>query len=231
METKLDTIEMDNIKWKVERKQGLVVPSIKRASGLALLWKTLMQVDVLTYSPRHIDAIVTEEQGRKKWRFIGFYGHPETEKREESWKLMESLSHRSDLPWICMGDYNEIMHAKEKEGGGVRPNGQIRAFPEVINKCQLRDLGYVGSDYTWSRRLGSQGWVRERLDKALVSTTWAESFPAVRLFHAATSISDRCILVLKEISYQRKQRQRPKVWRFESMWLDDARCEGVVQKA
>ena len=37
METKLDTIEMDSIKWKVERKQGLVVPSIKRASDLALL--------------------------------------------------------------------------------------------------------------------------------------------------------------------------------------------------
>ena len=222
---------MDSIKWKVERKQGLVVPSIKQASGLALLWKTLMQVDVLTYSPPHIDAIVTEEQGRKKWRFTGFYGHPEIEKREESWKLMESRSHRSDLPWICMGDYNEIMHAKEKEGGGVRSDGQMRAFHEVINKCQLRDLGYVGSDYTWSRRLRSRGWVRERLDKALVSTTWAESFLAVRFFHAATSISDHCILVLKEISYQRKQRQGPKVWRFESMWLDDARCEGVVQEA
>ena len=61
METKMDTMEMDGIKRKVERKQGLVVPSIKRASGLALLWKTSMQVDVLTYSLQHINAIVTEE--------------------------------------------------------------------------------------------------------------------------------------------------------------------------
>nr|POE83547.1 hypothetical protein CFP56_48278 [Quercus suber] len=231
MEMKLDTTEMDSIKRKVERKQGLVVPSNKRAGGLALLWKTSMQVEILTYSPRHIDAIMTEEQGRKKWRFTGFYGHPETGKREESWKLMESLSHRSDLPWVCMGDYNEIMHAKEKEGGGVRPEGQMRAFREVINKCQLRDLGYVGLDYTWSRKLGSQGWVRERLDRALVSSSWVGTFPAARLFHTATSVSDHCILVLKETSYQRKRRQGPKVWRFESMWLEDARCEMVVQGA
>ena len=61
METKMDTTEMDGIKRKVERKQGLVVPSIKRAGGLALLWKTSLQVDVLTYSPQHIDVIVTEE--------------------------------------------------------------------------------------------------------------------------------------------------------------------------
>lgn len=61
----------------------------------------------------------------KKWHFTGFYGHWETRKREESWRLLESLSHRSDLPWICIGDYNEIMCAKEKEGGGARPEGQM----------------------------------------------------------------------------------------------------------
>ena len=146
-----------------------MVLSINRAGGLALLWKNSMQVDIQIYSPRYIDAIVTEKQGMKKWRFTGFYGHLETRKREESWKLMESLSHRSNLSWVCMGDFNEIMHAKEKEGGGVRPDGQMRAFCEAINKCQLKDLGYVGSDYAWSRRLGSRGWVRERLDRALVS--------------------------------------------------------------
>ena len=69
-----------------------------------------------------------------------------------------------------MGDYNEITYAKEKEGGGVRPDGQMRSFREAINRSRLRDLGYVGSDFTWSRRLGSRGWVRERLDRALVST-------------------------------------------------------------
>jgi len=80
-----------------------------------------MKVDVQTYSPRHIDAIVTEEQGNKQWRFTGFYGHPKTNKREESWRLLEELSTRSDLPWICMGDFNEIMHGREKEGGNIRP--------------------------------------------------------------------------------------------------------------
>ena len=174
METKFVVSEMDGIKRNLERQQGLVVPSIKRAGGLALLWRNTLQVDIQTYSPRHIDAIVSEEQGTKKWRFTGFYGHPETGQREESWKLLENLSHRSDLPWICMGDYNEIMHAKEKEGGGVRPEGQMRKFREVVNRCQLKDLGYMGSDFTWSRRLGSRGWVRERLDRALVSTNWPQ---------------------------------------------------------
>ena len=57
-----------------------------------------MEVDAQTYSPRHIDAIVTNEQSKKKWRFTGFYRHPETNKCEESWRLLEELSTRSTLP-------------------------------------------------------------------------------------------------------------------------------------
>ena len=231
METKFDVLEMDGIKRKIERQQGLVVPSIKWAGGLALLWRNSLQVDIQTYSRRHIDAIVVEEQGTKKWRFTDFYGYPKTGQREESWKLLENFSHRSDLPWICMGDYNEIMHAKEKEGGGVRPEGQMRRFREVVNRCQLRDLGYMGLDFTWSRRLGSKGWVRERLDRAMVSKNWAATFPVARLFHVATSVSDHSILLLKESRPTRKQRKHSKMWRFESMWLEDERCIDVVHDA
>ena len=81
METRFNVTEKDEIKRKIERQQGLLVPSVRRGGGLALLWKRTMKVDILTYSPRHIDAIVIEEQGKKKWRFTGFYGHLETGKR------------------------------------------------------------------------------------------------------------------------------------------------------
>ena len=61
-----------------------MVPSQNRGGGLALLWRSTLKVDPLTYSPRHIDLIVNEEDGKKRWRFTGFYGIPETSKREES---------------------------------------------------------------------------------------------------------------------------------------------------
>ena len=183
METKFDVSEMDGIKRKIERQQGLVVPRVRRGGGLALLWKNTMKVDVLTYSPRHIDAIVIKEQGMKKWCFIGFYGYPETKKIKESWKLLKCLSHKCNLSWVCIGDFNEIMYAREKDGGGVRPKGQMRGFYKAINRCHLSDIGYVGSNYTWSKRLGGRGWVHEILDRAFVSTDWAVMFSSVKLFH------------------------------------------------
>lgn len=61
MEIKFVVAEMARIKCKLDRQQSLVVPSVRRGGGLALLWKSSMKVDVQTFSPRHIDTIVTEE--------------------------------------------------------------------------------------------------------------------------------------------------------------------------
>ena len=154
-------------------------------------------MDVQTYSPRHIDAIIIEDSGHRRWRFTGFYGHPETSKRMDSWKLIEQLSKSSDLLWVLMGDFNEIMYLREKVGGNLQPEGQMRSFGETINRCCLRDLGIIGAEFTWSRRLGLRGWVYERLDRAFVSSNWVSLFPKVKLHHMAASTSDHCVLVLK----------------------------------
>ena len=46
METKFTVEEMDGIKHKLERSQGMIVPSVRRSRGLARLWKELLSVEV-----------------------------------------------------------------------------------------------------------------------------------------------------------------------------------------
>ena len=176
-----------------------------------------MEVDAQTYSPRHIDAIVTKEQSKNKWRFTEFYRHPETNKSEESWRLLEELSTRSTIPWFCIGDFNEIMHRREKEGGNTHPKWQMKNFYKAVNRCNLRDIGYKGLDFTWCRKLGTRGWVRERLDRALVSTNWASTFPNIRLHHVAASTLDHYMLVLKAPSDRQRRTRRKKLFMFKAM--------------
>ena len=90
------------------------MPSVRRGGGLALLWRNSTKVDVQTFSPHHIDVVVTDDHDNRKWRFTSFYGHSETSKREVSWQLLEELEKRYTLLWICMGDFNEILHVGEK---------------------------------------------------------------------------------------------------------------------
>lgn len=101
-------------------------------------------------------------------------------------------------------------------------------FYEAKNSCQLRDLGYIGQDYTWSRHLGNRGWVRKRLDRALVSTGWATRFPKRRLYHKANSFSDHCMRLLKGSPSTSRRRRGPKPFRFETMWLKEESFADVV---
>ena len=91
---------------------------------MALLWKEDFQLDVQTSSDNHIDAVV--DQGMDDaWRITGFYGNLDSANREDSWSLLRDLSHCCSLPWICIGDFNEILRAEEKQGWLDRLEHQI----------------------------------------------------------------------------------------------------------
>ena len=107
----------------------------------------------------------------------------------------------------------------------------MRAFSLAINKSKLRDMGFVGPEFTWSRRLGARGWVQERLDRALVSTNWASLFPGVRLYNVATCSSDHNMLILKALPPKSRNKKRQRLFRFEAMWIKEEECEGVVKEA
>ena len=129
------------------------------------------------------------------------------------------------------GDFNEVLHLGEKVGGKLRPEWQMNNFKAMINRCKLRDLGYIKADYTWSRRLGACGWVKECLDRALVSSDCLTMFPSVRLYHVATSTSDYSMLVLKTLRSGQRAPRRSKLFKFESLWLRDEQCKDVVNEA
>ena len=46
METKFNVEEMAEIKCKLERSQGMIVPSVRWSGGLAFLWKNSLLVEV-----------------------------------------------------------------------------------------------------------------------------------------------------------------------------------------
>ena len=49
-----------------------------------------------------------------------FYGEPATHKRIEAWNKLRLLNNKHDIPWLCVGDFNEITRHLEKLGGNNR---------------------------------------------------------------------------------------------------------------
>lgn len=120
LETKQKKRSMEKKKMSVGFINGLVVPSSGRSGSLAMLWRKEIFVDIQSYLGRHIDAIVTEDSGFKWW-ITGFYGNPEVHRGKELWDLLKALNKKVNFPWLCFGDFNEIVSMEEKMGGARRP--------------------------------------------------------------------------------------------------------------
>ena len=58
---------------------------------------------------------------------------------------------RSDLPWCCMGDFNDLLTQSKKRGRLMHPNYLIQGFREAVEYYGLRDLGMEGYSFTWEK--------------------------------------------------------------------------------
>ena len=189
---------MDKEKEKASFNNGLVIPSSGRSGGLALLWKKDILVEVQGYSDNYIDAIVTNPTIGFKWQITGFYGHPETHHRKESWNLLRDLNRRYKMPWMCFGDFNEIISMEEKKGGAVRSQRQMEDFRNAIHQCGFRDLGIVVliiHGVTCKKEIDR---IYLRSDRALASANWIEHYRETRVHHLVDSTSDHCALLITD---------------------------------
>lgn len=78
----------------------------------------------------------------------GFYGHPNSAKRGETWHLLRALNPTQNVPWLCVGDFNEIININENFGAAFRPYRQIRDFRIALEHCELNDLGFERDLFT-----------------------------------------------------------------------------------
>ena len=130
------------------------------------------------------------------WRLTGFYGNPITANWEHSWALLKHLSLKLDLPWLCVGDFNEITIAEEKKGGLDRPERQMREFREALDFCGFQDLGFVGAPFTWCNNHFNEEVTWVRLDRGVATLAWTQLFPTVCIHHIQGTLSDHCPLWL-----------------------------------
>lgn len=75
-------------------------------------------------------------------------------------------------PWVCLGDFNEILSLFEKFGGNGRQQGLMEAFQNTLVDCGLSDMGNRGPKFTWSNCQEGAGFIKERLDRVVANQEW-----------------------------------------------------------
>ena len=156
---------MDKIKWSLGFTNGVAVDCNGKGGGLALWWRAEVDVSVRPWCQYFLDAKITTTEG--SWRFTGIYGEPRTNLRGKTWEVLRYLRTQDDLPWICAGDFNEILCQEEQLGRNDRKESQMQNFRECLTDCRLIDLGYSGYPFTWDNHRYGVDNVQARLDRAV----------------------------------------------------------------
>ena len=131
------------------------------------------------------------------------------------------------LPWVLLGDFNDMLSDDEKLGGLPVNRTHISAFRNCMDKCGLIDLGFHGLYFTWTNE--SPVWqttIKEQLNRGLGNAEWLMLFPTTEIHHLFRVKSDHCPILLKTDPFERKP---SKPFRFEQMWLTDPTFPSLIQ--
>jgi len=230
METKLMSKKMEAIRIKLGFEGMFVVDCLGRSGGLALMWKSDAQVTIQNFSRGHINAVIKDGDDAKIWKLTGFYGNPDTARRPVSWALLRHLARLSPVPWLCLGDFNEIISAAEKYSSTTRPPNQMRAFKEALEDGGLSDLGFSGPKFTWCNGRSGEEFTRERLDRALANQAWTAIYNVVKVNVLHRCSSDHHPLLVDFSHSQDVRWGKSKLFKYEASWAKQQGHQEVINK-
>ena len=168
IETMVSRESMEWVKHKLGFQGLFSINSNCNGGGTTFLWTEKNRAQLLSFSNNHNDIRV-QFPNTPYWRLTGFYGHADRNRRRESWDLLRYLSHQSQLPWCCIGDYNDLLLSCEKKGNNSHPIWLLKGFNQAVQESGLHDIGVEGYPFIWERRRGFPDWIEERLDRALAT--------------------------------------------------------------
>ncbi|XP_074314569.1 uncharacterized protein LOC141649788 [Silene latifolia] len=195
------------------------------AGRLAFLWKKEIDCTFVSVSVHHMEFVVRGTEG--EWRVTEFYGWLAVNDRHLSWELLRVLNNQSSLPWLCLGDYNEVLFATEMKGGS-RPQWQMNNFQAAVDDYGLQDLPWVGYNFSYDNGQAGEENRQSMIDREMGNGSWFELFPYAKLHYLNREWSDHAPIKVV-LNGKAPVAERARVFRFEQIWVGSEGCEEAVE--
>lgn len=140
VEPRISGKRAQNIIKSLNFEKSYIVEAQGFSGGMWLLWNdSVVSMEVLSHTSQTITVLMNNKGG--DWLLTFIYASPTPNTRKNLWKYLDDLGSLSNLPWVLMGDFNEICSSAEKKGG--RNSFTNTGMAEWIDINGMVDLGFT----------------------------------------------------------------------------------------
>ncbi|KAH7851099.1 hypothetical protein Vadar_007269 [Vaccinium darrowii] len=227
METKNNKVKVETIRRSLKFDFGFYVEPDGLSGGLALWWNDDVDLEVESASKNLIHSIVKDKSSSSCWATTFVYGSPLRSGRDMVWEDMKDIGRYENLPWLSIGDFNEVLSLEDKLGGNCPSQRRLASFHDMLNYCGLLDLDYKGPKFTWRNNRSGPDCIMERIDMAFANSRWRELFDQALVLVDTAIGSDHNPLILNT---QAPLNIVGKSFKFESLWTTEDECREIIQE-
>ena len=198
METKISGDRAKEIIDRLPFDRAIHSETIGYSGGLWLLWNSdRVEVSLISKTEWEIHATVKVCNSDLSWLFSTVYASPRFEERSILWNNHTALAELHGMAWVIAGDFNEPLVENDNFGGRVVSVNRSLQFKEVLDKCNMVDLGFSGPRFTWSNGRELSALIQERINIFFENPGWYLKFSEARVTHLTCCHSDRCPVLLE----------------------------------
>ncbi|XP_019241168.1 PREDICTED: uncharacterized protein LOC109221159 [Nicotiana attenuata] len=183
--------------------------------------------DILFNMEQQITLRMTDTDDHKKFIITMVYAKCDAIERIELWDTLYSLASDMTLPWLVGGDFNVIWDDEEKFGGLPVHINEIDDFRHCTNTCNLFDLDFKGSIFTWWNGRAEEDCIFKRLDRCLGNMELQQLWPGLEINHLSKIGSDHSPM---HLTYNPSSTCIKKTFRFLNFWIKHESFLDVVKE-
>ena len=100
------------------------------SGGIWLLWNesSSFNIEIITHSDHSLHALVKVQSPSITFVLTAVYASPNFAKRKIFLNYLENLATTINLPWVLLGDFNDMISENEKMGGLSLNKTRLAAF-------------------------------------------------------------------------------------------------------
>ncbi|KAK8709757.1 hypothetical protein V6N13_060764 [Hibiscus sabdariffa] len=145
--------------------------------GIWVAWYDIVSVSIVVTHFQFIHFRITNKRDSSSLLATTVYASPSASGRKRLWPHLCRLASSIRSPWVMFGDFNATLSSADRKGcsPSTKPN---KAFQNLLLDNGLRDMGFHGPEFTWSRGLAAV-----RLDRFICNSYFDEAYPVAMVHH------------------------------------------------